>query len=179
MLYTITNSSNLTCYTITHFACQFSVSNAKMQNNVVSNQQCWLRIQEPIPYYLLTHLLKQWHQSNRPSGETSSFSTVILIITSSSFGDNFYYWFFLQIHCGFGEWLLVNLSAFSNIWNGTIIVWGYLTLWMPLNLIYVLETVKILWRSKFLSMFSSSENSLPSERWTLFSVCISHHWPSP
>ena len=87
--------------------------------------------------------------------------------------------FFLQIHCGFGEWLLVNLSVFSNIWHGTIIVWGSLTLRMPLNLIYVLETVKILWRSKFLSMFSASENSFPSERWTLFSVCISHHWPSP
>ena len=87
---------NLTCYTITHFACQFSVSNAKMQNNVVFNQQCWLQIQEPIPYYLLTHLLKQWHQSNRPSGKTSSFATVFLIITSSSFGDKFYYWFFCK-----------------------------------------------------------------------------------
>ena len=90
---------NLTCYTLTYFACQISVSNAKMRSNVVSNQQCHLSVGSGSRIRhltLLTHLLKQWHQSNRPPGETSSSSTVILIITSFSFRDKLYYCFFCK-----------------------------------------------------------------------------------
>ena len=172
---------NLTCYTLTYFACQVSVSNAKMRSNVVSNQQCHLSVgyrSRNRHLTLLTYLLKQWHQSNRPPGETSSSSTVILIITSFSFRDKLYYCFFANPLLWLW-WMVIgqSVSIFKRLeWNDHCLRVSDLVNASELD---ILETVEILWRSKFLLVFSASENSLPSERWTMFSVCISHHWPSP